>query len=68
MGYFAELNEEADSDTFDSKKSCPVCYVPDNLPDVGVIISYDSMARMTAGLVALGFVGFGAYVGIMKRR
>jgi hypothetical protein len=68
MGYFAEQTEEADSDTFDSKKSCPVCYVPDDLPDVGAFISYDSMARMTAGLVALGFVGLGAYIGVLRRR
>jgi hypothetical protein len=67
MGYFAELTEEADSDTFDSKKSCPVCYIPDDLGDDGFYMTYDSMARMTAGLVALGFVGLGAYMGMRRR-
>lgn len=67
MGYHQELTLEEDSDTFDSRKSCPVCYIPDNYPEVGFYMSYGRFVRMIVGATALGFVGYGAYLG-MKRR
>jgi hypothetical protein len=66
MGYFQELTLEDDSDTFDSRKSCPVCYIPDDFPSVGFYMSYNQLARMMVGLGALSFVGYGAYVGYKK--
>jgi glycosyl transferase family 25 len=66
MTYFAEQTEENDSDTFDSKKSCPVCYIPDNFPEVGFYMPYWRLSRMIVGATALGFVGYGAYLGMKK--
>jgi hypothetical protein len=59
MSYAAEVTEENDSDTFDSQKSCPVCYIPDNYPEIGFYMSYDRLTRMAVGLTAVGFVGYG---------
>jgi hypothetical protein len=61
MGYAAELTQEADSDTFDTMKSCPLCYLPDNYSDYGLYISYDRLVRILIGVSALGFVGYGYY-------
>lgn len=61
MRYAAELTQEDDSDTFDTMKSCPLCYLPDNYPDHGFYISYDKLTRILIGVTALGFVGYGYY-------
>jgi hypothetical protein len=63
MTYSAEETEEIDSDTFDSRKSCPVCYVPDNFPEVGFYMPYNRLYRMAVGLTAVGFVGYGWWLG-----
>jgi hypothetical protein len=67
IGYFQELTLEDDSDTFDSRKSCPVCYIPDDYPDVGFYMSYERLTRMFVGATALAVVGYGAYLGMKKR-
>jgi hypothetical protein len=58
MTYFAELEEEGDSDTFDSMKSCPVCYIPDDYSERGFYMSYWRMNRMVVGLAAVGVIGY----------
>jgi hypothetical protein len=67
MNYFQELSLENDSDTFDGKKSCPVCYVPDNFPEVGFYMTYLKLYSMIVGITALGIVSYGAYLGMKKR-
>lgn len=62
MGYEAERTEELDSDTFDSRKSCPTCYVPDNMDDVGFYMTYYKLNRMAVGLAALAVVGLGGWL------
>ena len=66
MTYFAEATEEDDSDTFDGKKSCPVCYIPDNYPEEGFYLSYWRLSRMLVGAGAIALVGYGAYLGFKK--
>ena len=68
MGYFMEVTEEQDSDTFDGRKSCPVCYIPDNYPEVGFYMSYDHYYRAMVGLIALGIAGWGGYLGFRARK
>jgi hypothetical protein len=68
MGYFMEQTELLDSDTFEGRKTCPVCYVPDNFPEVGFYMSYDHFYRAAVGVLALGIVGWGAYLGMHKRK
>jgi hypothetical protein len=58
MTYFAEVAEEADSDTFDSIKSCPTCYIPDDFYEHGFYLSYWKLNRMLVGLAAVGVVGY----------
>ena len=65
MTYFAAANEEADSDTFDSVLSCPVCMVPDTLLNSGVYVSNDQLVRAGAATAALGFILAGY---LMSRR
>ncbi len=62
LSYEAEEAEAMDSDTFDSRKSCPVCYIPDDYPNHGFYVSYGKAYRAMAGLVALGIVGAGYFV------
>jgi hypothetical protein len=59
VGYGSEDADENDSDTFDTAKSCPVCYVPDDLPKQGFYMSYEKMARMMVGIGAFAFVYYG---------
>lgn len=68
MGYFMEQTELLDSDTFEGRKTCPVCYIPDNFPEVGFYMSYDQYYRAIVGLLALGIVGWGAYIGMRTRK
>ena len=68
MGYFLEQTEVLDSDTFEGRKTCPVCYIPDNFPEVGFYMSYDQYYRAMVGLLALGIVGWGAYLGMRARK
>lgn len=62
MSYAAEEAEEMDSDTFDNRKSCPVCYIPDDFPEHGFYMTWWKFNRIAAGVAALGFVGVGYYV------
>lgn len=66
MSYFAEIDQTDDSDTFDGRKNCPVCYIPDNYPEEGFYMSYWRMWRILVGIGALGFVGYGAYLSMKK--
>jgi GR25 family glycosyltransferase involved in LPS biosynthesis len=66
MSYFAEQADEMDSDTFDSRKSCPVCYIPDDFTDHGFYMTYWKFNRVMAGLLAVGIVGAG--LAVAKRR
>jgi hypothetical protein len=66
MSYFAETTDADDSDTFDGRKNCPVCYIPDNYPEEGLYIPYWRLWRMLVGLGAVGVVGYGAYLGFKK--
>lgn len=68
MGYFAELTEEQDSDTFDSRKSCPVCQIPDNQPEVGFQMSYMRLGGIIAAMSALSIVGLGGWLSGKKFR
>jgi hypothetical protein len=68
MSYFMEKTEILDSDTFEGRKTCPVCYIPDNFPEVGFYMSYDHFYRAAVGVLALGIVGWGAYLGMHKRK
>jgi hypothetical protein len=67
MQYFQEYTEEMDSDTF-LKDSCPVCYIPDNFSEVGIYMSYRRLGRILAALGALSIVGYGAYLGMKKKK
>ena len=62
MTYFAELTEGDDSDTWDSRNSCPVCYIPDRYPQVGFYMSYMRLGSILAAGAALGFVSLAGYV------
>lgn len=65
--YAAELTEEDDSDTFDTRKSCPVCVVPDPMTEHGFYMSYHSMWRAIVGAAALSAVALGAFLGAKRR-
>ncbi len=65
--YAAELTEEDDSDTFDNRKSCPTCTVPDPMTEHGFYMSYDSMWRAFVGAAALSAVALGAFLGAKRR-
>ncbi len=67
IGYAAEVTEAEDSDTFDTRKSCPVCVVPDTMIEDGFYMSYWKMWRATVGLAALGAVAVGAFLGSKRR-
>jgi hypothetical protein len=67
MTYFAEANEREDSDTFDGKKSCPLCAIPDYYQQHGFYMPYWKLTRMFVGGAALGFVAYGAYLGMKKK-
>lgn len=67
IGYAAEITEAEDSDTFDNRKSCPVCVVPDTMIEDGFYMSYWKMWRATVGLAALGAVAVGAFLGAKRR-
>ena len=49
MTYFSAIDEEVDSDTFDSFMSCPVCMIPDTFMNTGLYIPGDVLTR---GLIA----------------
>ena len=65
--YAAELTEEDDSDTFDTRKSCPVCVVPDPMTEHGFYMSYNYMWRAMVGAAALSAVALGAFLGAKRR-
>ena len=67
IGYAAEITEADDSDTFDTRKSCPVCVVPDTMLEDGFYMSYWKMWRATVGLAALGAVAVGAFLGAKRK-
>lgn len=67
MGYAAEITEADDSDTFDSRKSCPVCVVPDTMLEDGFYMSYHSMWRAIVGAAAFSAVALGAFLGSKRR-
>jgi hypothetical protein len=56
IGYNAEYTKENDSDTFESRFSCPVCYVPDNYMDTLYILSKNGwpVRTLQVGTVLLG--------------
>jgi GR25 family glycosyltransferase involved in LPS biosynthesis len=65
--YFAEVEESDDSDTFDSKLSCPVCLIPDNyLYNGGIYMNGQNLHRVLVGVAAAAFVGYGVYKGMKK--
>ena len=66
MGYFQELTDSMDSDTFMNRQSCPVCYIPDDIHDVGFYMSYDKLGRISVGLAALTAVILGGYIGLLR--
>ena len=67
--YFAELEETNDSDTFDSKASCPVCLIPDNyMYNKGFYMNGQKVHRIIIGVAAVAFVGYGVYQGLKKMR
>lgn len=67
MTYAAEITEAEDSDTFDTRKSCPVCVVPDPMQEHGFYMSYHSMWRALVGAAALSAVAVGAFLGSKRR-
>lgn len=67
IGYAAEITEAEDSDTFDNRKSCPVCVVPDTMIEDGFYMSYNYMWRAIVGAAALGAVAVGAFLGSKRR-
>ena len=67
--YFAELEGTDDSDTFDSKFSCPVCLIPDNyMYNGGVYMDGRKLHRLLIGVSAATFIGVGVYYGLKKGR
>lgn len=60
MGYFAEEKNDNDSDTFLTRQSCPVCYIPDHYHSYGLFFSYEQMV----GLVAIGVASVGLVLGM----
>lgn len=61
QSYFAERDETDDSDTFDSKYSCPVCLIPDNYMWNGFYYSNEQVHRILVGVAAAGVVGYAVY-------
>jgi hypothetical protein len=66
QSYFAELGKTEDSDTFDSRDSCPVCIVPDNFMYTGYYLSPVQAHRASVALLAIGIIGYGIYRGWKK--
>jgi GR25 family glycosyltransferase involved in LPS biosynthesis len=66
--YFAEAEEGDDSDTFDTRLSCPVCLVPDNYLFTGMFMTRTQIHRAAIGALAAGFIGYGVYLGMKKLR
>ncbi len=64
--YFAEVEKTDDSDTFDTKFSCPVCLIPDNYMFTGFFMSNLQLHRAAVGVAAAGIVGYGLYQGWKK--
>lgn len=66
--YFAEVEKTDDSDTFDTKFSCPVCMIPDNYLFTGFFMSNLQLHRAAVGAAAAGIIGYGLYQGWKKLR
>jgi hypothetical protein len=64
MTYSMEQSESDDSDTFDGRKACPVCYIPDNYPSHGVYLTHGALV----GAFALGLVATGGLLGYKFRK
>jgi hypothetical protein len=61
MTYSMESSTVNDSDTFESRLSCPVCYVPDNYPKVLYFFRKDGYMVRGVQLALLAALGYGAY-------
>ena len=61
MTYSMETSATNDSDTFESQRSCPVCYIPDNYNNVLYIFrknGYTVRAIQLATVLGLGYWGW----------
>lgn len=61
IGYKMEYTLTNDSDTFESRYSCPVCYVPDDYLHSMYMISRDSWKMRAVQGVALAVAGYGLW-------
>jgi len=61
MTYSMENSTTNDSDTFESRRSCPVCYVPDNYANVLYMLHKDSYTVRAVQLSLLLALGYGAW-------
>lgn len=64
MTYSMEQSEGNDSDTFDGRKACPVCRIPDDYPSHGVYLTHGALV----GAFALGLVATGGLLGYKYRK
>jgi len=66
QSYFAELDKTEDSDTFDSRNSCPTCTVPDDFMYTAYYLAPYQVHRASVALLAAGIIGYGVYRGWKK--
>lgn len=66
--YSIEFTDGDDSDTFDTVKSCPVCFIPDNYKQTFVAMPKEKFYRAVGGVAALGFVGLGLLLAMREGR
>jgi hypothetical protein len=64
MTYSMEQTQTDDSDTFDGRKSCPVCFIPDKYPEHGVYVTHGALV----GAFAVALVATGGFLGYKCRR
>ena len=61
QSYFAELDKTDDSDTFDSRDSCPVCTVPNDFMYTAYYLAPYQLHRASVAILAVGIIGYGVY-------
>ena len=61
MPFSMEFKKENDSDTFDSRLSCPVCYIPDNYARSMYMFKRNGYPAYAVSALAVAIVGYGLW-------
>ena len=61
MSFAMEFSKENDSDTFDDRLSCPVCYIPDNYSMSMFMFQRYGYTSYAISAIMVGIVGYGTW-------